>query len=385
MALPAEENSDHSMRIAHVAPYGIHPYSGGSAIFELAAALAGQGQHVELWQLHDWHEQDTGEVRDRLVEAGVELVRIPCKGSVLRLGPEAVAAIRSRSVDVVHLHGVFSPQNNLVARRLSAPFVHSPHGGYAPESLRYHALRKQFFKAVLELPMLRSARLVFALTATEAHEIRAFGVKRPIVVIPHGVTKPPVISREIFRREVGIEAASKLAIYVGRLDVRGKRLDVLVDAIARTPEWQLALVGSDYRGGEAQLKKLIDARGLAGRIFMVGPRRGERLHQAFASGDLLLLMSRSEGLPMALLEGMTHGLPAVVSPEVAARIDLGTSSWVAGPDDLSNLLERIATESPDEWRRRREGARAMTDTYDWSLMAGRYVESYQRALGDATE
>lgn len=370
------------MRIAHVAPYGIHPYSGGRAIFELATTLAGSGSEVELWQLHEWDEHATRSLSEDLVAAGVTLVRIPCAGPALRLGSAAKDAIQSRPVDVAHLHGVFSPQNNLVARHLNVPFVHSPHGGYAPESLEYHRVRKVFFQYLYELPMLRRARFLCALTETEAKEIRNFGVRTPIETIPHGVTPPPPeIDGNSFRRELGVGPDELLAIYVGRLDVRGKRLDAVVDALSGAPEWRLALVGSDYRGGANELRRLIEDRGLTSRAHMTGPRRGNGLHEALAASNLLVLLSRSEGLPMALLEGMSHGVPAAVSPEVNARVAVATSGWVTNPDELGTLLRRIAGNPYAELARRQNEAHALATRFEWPRVAAAYLEIYRRAVG----
>ncbi len=52
---------------------------------------------------------------------------------------------------------------------------------------------------------------------------------------------------------------------------------------------------------------------------------------AFAASDLLLFPSRSEGSPFALVEGMAHGRPAVVTP-VGGNDELvieGKTGWVA--------------------------------------------------------
>jgi glycosyltransferase involved in cell wall biosynthesis len=104
------------------------------------------------------------------------------------------------------------------------------------------------------------------------------------------------------------------------------------------------------------------------------------LHQALAASDLLVLLSRSEGLPMALLEGMSHGLPAAVSPEVNARVAVGASGWVTPPSELGALLCRICNDPEKEWVRRREEALNMATHFEWPQVAASYLEAYNRAV-----
>jgi glycosyltransferase involved in cell wall biosynthesis len=374
-------NMRKNMRIAQVAPFGLHPYSGGSAIVELAIALANAGNQVEMWQLHEWDREATAEPTDRLMAAGVRLIRIPFRGSALTLGSPARAAVGSRKVDIAHLHGVFSPQNNLLARHLRVPFVHSPHGGYAPESLAYHSLRKVVFRRLFELPMLNRARALCALTEVEANEIRNFGVRSGIEVIPHGIEHPPAdVNGKRFRTEVGLDSSDRLAIYIGRLDVRGKRLDVIVDGLGEAADWHVAFVGGDYRGGRLELEERISSRGLVDRAHMIGPRHGLQLHEALAAGDLLLLLSRSEGLPMSVLEGLSHAIPAVVSPEVNRRIPIGEAGWVVQPHELGALLGRLSDAPNDEWAAKQGAARKLASRYEWPAVAQSYMELYHRVV-----
>ena len=52
------------------------------------------------------------------------------------------------------------------------------------------------------------------------------------------------------------------------------------------------------------------------RVHLVGERHGRRLQESVCAADLFALMSRWEGLPMALLEALSLATPAVVSPAV---------------------------------------------------------------------
>src|SRR5665811_2495849 len=245
------------MRIAQIAPRGVHPYSGLLAsLVHVSAALAQQGIQVEVWQLHPWTDENA-QMTALLEAAGIELVAIDVGDSQWRLSSRASHQIAQRRVDIAHLHGVFNPTNTAVARELEVPYAISPHGGYAAESLSYHRWRKSAFKFALELPMLRRAAAVSALTEQESNEVRDFGFEGRVLVIPNGVRPIATdLDADAFRGELGLDRSTALAMYAGRIDTRGKRLGDVVRAVAGNARWHLALMGGDFRGGIDEAARL---------------------------------------------------------------------------------------------------------------------------------
>jgi glycosyltransferase involved in cell wall biosynthesis len=260
--------------------------------------------------------------------------------------------------------------------------VVSPHGGYAPASLARNAARKRVYQHLVERPMLRRAALRVALSEIEARDLAAFGAGEPITVIPNGVAPAPTgVDGTAFRRELGLAPHERLLLFVGRLDVRHKGLDLLLRGAAEAPGWRLALVGPDHRGGRAWLLEQARRLGMPERLAVLGPRNGPSLHEAFAAADCFALTSRWEGLPISLLEALAHGIPAVVSPTVDRLVGVvaAGAGWSASPEGLGALL-RSLSQVTDEWERRRVSARALASRYDWSSIARRYEAAYAGVL-----
>jgi glycosyltransferase involved in cell wall biosynthesis len=371
------------MRIAHVVPAGVHPYSGLlTALVHLASALATRKHRLEVWHFGPWSPEAVP--LSRLLDAaGVERVTLPPESAPFQIRRRVTELVEAQRLQIIHLHGVFSPYNNWLARSLAVPFVISPHGGYAPGSLMYHSTRKRIFRHLCELPMLRRARVVCALSEAEAHDVRAFGVGGSVAVIPNGVTPaPPTLDRASFRAELGMAEGGRLAVYAGRLDARAKRLDHLVRGMVAAPQWTLALIGGDFRSGSRQLRELTRHLGVADRVHLVEPRRGQSLLEALSAADLFVLLSCSEGMPMGLLEAAACGVPGLVSSEVeraVGQVSKG-AGWVVEPNRVGEALQALASQDSEEWNRRRRAAAAWADEFRWSTIAERMERVYAGAL-----
>jgi glycosyltransferase involved in cell wall biosynthesis len=368
------------VRIAQVVPRGEQPWSGVlTVIVHLAAALAERGHDVDVWQLHEWEPDAYAEQRLRLDAAGVTQVPVLAPRGVGR----AVASLADhRGIQVVHLHGAFNQSNTAVSRALRHPYVFSPHSGYDPVSLERSRARKVVYRVLFERRMLEHAALLVALTDVELGQLRDVGARGPFAVIPNGVeAAPDDIDRRAFREEIGVPPDAPLAVFVGRLDVHRKGLDVLVRGVADAPGWHLALVGPRFRDVE-RLEAMIAGLGVGDRIHLVGERHGRALHESMGAADVFALMSRWEGLPMALLEALSLATPAVVSPAVGRLIDVETAGagWIAREGDLGPLLRSLQGEGKQELAKRGRAAIAQSRRYDWRSVAERYEATYERAV-----
>jgi glycosyltransferase involved in cell wall biosynthesis len=366
------------VRIAQVAPRGEQPWSGVlTVIVHLSAGLARRGHQVEFWRSSEWPSDRYAEQRRVLEQAGVAEVAVPRSRIP---GRAAGAMAEARAVDVIHLHGAFNPSNTAVARSLRRPYVFSPHSGYDPVSLRRSRWRKLAYRILFERRMLERAALLVVLTDVELHDLRRFGATGPADVIPNGVGPPPEdLDPHAFRQELALPRDALLAVFVGRLDVHRKGLDVLVRGIADAPKWHLALVGPRFRDVE-HLELLITQREAGDRVHFVGERHGRQLQESVYGADVFALTSRWEGMPMALLEALALARPAVVSPAVERTLGVAAAGagWVVSDGDVGRVLRDI---DKDGISQRGGAAFQLSKRYDWDTVAERYEAAYERARG----
>lgn len=144
-------------------------------------------------------------------------------------------------------------------------------------------------------------------------------------------------------------AATARFCCVGRLQTRHKGQDVLFETLSRPPwrdrAWQLTLYGDGPE--RTYLQELARYLGIAERMCFAG--HVTDLRQVWAENQILLLPSHGEGTPLALVEAMLCGRPAVVTDvggnaEWIAEAQTGFVAAAATSQALHAALERAWAE-----------------------------------------
>jgi glycosyltransferase involved in cell wall biosynthesis len=131
---------------------------------------------------------------------------------------------------LLHVHGLWLLPNvdaGNAARYAGIPLVVSPRGMLATEALAISGWRKRIFWTALQKRAYAHAGLWHATADSEAEEIRKFGIKAPIVVVPNGVDVPET-GPDLSPRE----KRGGVILYLGRIHPK-KGLIGLVNAWAR--------------------------------------------------------------------------------------------------------------------------------------------------------
>lgn len=146
------------------------------------------------------------------------------------------------------------------------------------------------------------------------------------------------------RRGLGIADQTSLVLAVARHDPR-KGLDVLVAAwpqIARVVPAAVLLVAGGEGPATASIREAVTQLPDPGGVRLLGHR--EDVSDLMAAADVLILCSRSEGLPGTLLEALALEVP-IVATDIAPVLEvvgrLGPARLVS-PGDASGLANAIA-------------------------------------------
>ena len=131
-----------------------------------------------------------------------------------------------------------------------------------------------------------------------------------IEVVPLGLDLEPLLGceqhRGQLRKELGTDAP--LVGIVGRM-VPIKNHELFFAAAAQVPKAHFVVVGGGER--EVELRAVVEELGIADRTHFIGWRRD--LDRVYADLDVVVLTSKNEGTPVALIEAMTAGVPVVAT------------------------------------------------------------------------
>lgn len=206
------------------------------------------------------------------------------------------------------------------ARAAGVPIVWSPLGGLADGVGIRRPYRRLYDVVYRTRRLVTEARVLVAQSPHEALLLERLGARAAQVrIIGLGVDARRF--RELprpgtFRREIGVDAARPLVLFMGRFHP-SKGLDILLKAAAivrRTrPDLALALVGWDH-GALRMVRRLSRRLGLEGAVNVVPPLFGNAAVQAYVDADVFAMPVRLyEETSLAAMEALAAGTPCVLS------------------------------------------------------------------------
>jgi glycosyltransferase involved in cell wall biosynthesis len=332
-----------------------------------------------------------GKAQQHMGENVFEFRRI--RPGFLFYAPELRKQVRAlaSAADVLHGHGLYVGTNWLFgreARRQDKSLVYHVHGMFEPYILGRSRWKKMLVHWVFEDSNFRAVRLWRALTSKEADQIRACGIRAPIVVAPNGVSlsdypQPPNPGLPIATPQVPrLEKTRRRALFLGRIHPK-KGLDLLLNAWARLgrarADWQLVVAGPDQGGHAASILSLSRSLGLEGQIVYTGPVTGATKAALLYSADLFVLTSYSEGFPVSILEAMACGLPVAATrasnfPYISSA-DAGWECETAVDAVSDTLAEAVRCSDSERSQRGQNGRRLVERQFCWGAIIDQLLQA----------
>ena len=283
---------------------------------------------------------------------------------------------RSRGVNIVHTHGYRSDLvGGHAGRKAGVPIVTTVHGftGGGLKNRTYEQLQRFAF---------RRFDAVVAVSQLQADQLRASGVPaQRLRIVPNALAAHAApLARAEARRALGLPADGLLAGWVGRIS-REKGIDVFIDALASLSDIPIhsAILGD----GPERITEAARAESIApARNIWLGAVPDAAKY--FAAFDLFVLSSRTEGLPMVMLEAMAAGVP-IVATKVGGIPDLLSprEGMLVASEDPAALAAamRVTLDDPGAATERARAAqlrqRAEFDVGPWSA---RYEAIYRELI-----
>jgi len=154
---------------------------------------------------------------------------------------------------------------------------------------------------------------------------------------------------------------------------------------AEVPATHFVLVGD---GSErARLEKLTHTLGLEDQVHFLGQR--DDVADVLPLLDVSVLPSRTEALPLAILESMAAGVPIVATNvgSVHELVSTGYNGVVVPRNDVGALATAMVgvLRDPDDARRMAENGRKRVEQYDVQRMVQQMEDLFERLLREKSE
>ena len=157
---------------------------------------------------------------------------------------------------------------------------------------------------------------------------------------------------------------SKRFLAVGRFSYLHKGFDLLIKAYnifcKNNNDWLLDIVGEGDM--EFEYKALVKEFKLENRVF-IHPFTNN-IQDYYSNAQIYVLSSRWEGMPLVLVEAMSHGLPIVTSDLPVCKEILGDFGMYFKNGDIHDLANRLEEATKINWHNKSEEALNIAKKYN---------------------
>lgn len=326
--------------------------------------------------------------------SGVSVKNFRRSRNPFSISPALLHDLTAFCPEILHFHSGFIPRSTTLAkwaRRRRLPYVVTPNGNCSAKLLRRRPAIKVPFWHLCEKPFLNQAAFLHAVG--DRKEIEDLAVHAPIVDALNGIdlsSLPTSTNPDRILQKLPHWVDRKIFVFVGRLDIQQKGLDLLMqafaDAIRHGLNGSLLLVGPDWQGGRAALEKMRRKLHLEDRVSFWGGAYGTEKFDLVAGANYFVHPSRWEGMSFAVIEALACGKICLVTPaaDPGGLIQKYAAGSLTAPtaEAISQGLRQIAETPEGDLDVIRQNACALVRTeLDWSKITRLVVDGYKRFGG----
>jgi 1,2-diacylglycerol 3-alpha-glucosyltransferase len=307
--------------------------------------------------------------------------------------PKTIYALKKFKPDIIHAHTPFLAGWGAVLgkKMFHVPLIGTHHTFY-DDYLRHVKLdyswgRKFSWKYMIAYYNRSDA--VTTPTRALGDALAEHGLTVPLCVIPNPANTeffsavPGTGLKNRLKKKYGV--GRHAIVYMGRTSYE-KDIDQAIRAFCvalhHIPDATFMIVGDGPE--KKKLEGLAKALGCGKKVIFTGMLRGEELRDALWANDVFLTASRSENMPISIIEAMSCGLPVVAVrakgiPEIVRHGENGLLTAPDRPDLLARAVVRLFS-SPQGLRKASAASRKLADQYSKKNIARSMVSLYETVI-----
>jgi len=253
--------------------------------------------------------------------------------------------------DILHAHDIYEIKQIpiiLHALRRGYKVYISPRGTLSPVALSRKKFKKIFFITFILNYLIFRIEGFVALNRGEKKHILQKYPKKKVAIISNGCDDNKFNYKK-FKKNYDEKLTNNLINigFMGRYEIHIKGLDLLLNALtqyqkkADPKKLKLTLLGNHINkeyDSETYIRKIKNSLKDDSMLDLIGPLYNEDKWAEISKFDVFIHPSRTEGMPNAVLEAMSMGIPCSISPQtnMGEIINEANCGWV-----FENNIESI--------------------------------------------
>lgn len=164
------------------------------------------------------------------------------------------------------------------------------------------------------------------------------------ILVKYGANSKVIYNPLVLTSNKVSTLTSKVISFTARLDIYIKGIDYLCELANCLPDgWIIRIAGDGDNEERSQLLRLVSKNKVENKIEFVGPLSGQRLVDHYVNSSIFISTSRTEGLPLVMIEALSFGLPVISFDHNGAKEILlnGKFGILVSNEDVKRMSEEI--------------------------------------------
>lgn len=261
-------------------------------------------------------------------------------------------------------------------RNRKIPYILAFHGGASKDNAKKGWLKKMVANILFWNYFIHKAKAVVYLNQNEFNKSIFKRINKVYFIIPNGV-ELPLNAPKYVGKKMNIA-------FLSRIDYYGKGLDVLLPAIQQLKDegWDDKIQFSFYGFPSDNSYKLLSQFG--DFLKYEGYVTGEEKAIAFRKATINILPSRSEGMPMTILEALSYGRPCMVTSmtNMGDLIVNNNCGWLIEltQESIVGAIKKAYYEFLENPNKYYSNCIQVADEYSWQNIAQKTLDMYKKVL-----
>ena len=343
---------------------------------QLITKQTASGKNVSLWGF-------TKSPTINYEERNFKTVLFLDKGNIGSIDKKFIDAIKKleNTNAVFHFHGAWNLlffKLAKIIRSYNLEYVVTPHGGYNEIAMNKSKLKKKIYFNLFEKNILRFAKGIHCIGESEIQGLTSIYKTDKTVLLPYGMEFQKLNQQKFTPTDVFVFG------YVGRLDIHTKGLDLMLKAFAmyfkNDEKVELWIIGGG--ADKDNLEDLIISLGLSINVKLLGPKYGNEKDLLIQQMNVFLHPSRNEGMPSAVIEAASFGVPSIVSKatNIGSYIQNNNAGLVVENNNIEQLalsMQYFTNCQSDVERQMGSNALKMIETdFNWNRIVNDFDKLY---------